>query len=147
MEIEDYSNYLIYDDGRVFSKNKKDFLKLNYNNKGYLYVDLYKDKQWKKFLVHRLIATHYIPNPENKPCVDHIDRNPKNNTKNNLRWVDKSENGFNIDHQVNNKLKVKNVCFCNTYKKFKFSKRINGKDISKLFNTLEEAMSYASSYN
>ncbi len=142
MEIENYNNYLIYEDGRVYSKNKKDFMKVHFNNKGYLYVDLYKQSKRKRFLIHRLIALHYIANPENLPCVDHIDRNPKNTHKENLRWVDKSENALNRSHQENNKLKSKNICFCNTYKKYIFSLKIKDKNYKKTFKTLEEAEKY-----
>lgn len=46
-------------------------------------------------LIYRLVAIAFIPNPENKPCVDHIDTNIKNNTVNNLRWVTQKENCLN----------------------------------------------------
>ena len=42
--------------------------------------------------VHRLVAQAFIPNPNNKPCVDHIDHNKSNNNVNNLRWVTIEEN-------------------------------------------------------
>ena len=42
--------------------------------------------------IHRLVAEAFIPNPENKPCIDHIDTNPKNNNVGNLRWVTIKEN-------------------------------------------------------
>ena len=73
MEINGYPNYLIYDDGRVYSKKSKKFMKNDVGKKGYCRVPLYCNKKCKKFLVHRLVALHYIPNPNNYPEVDHMD--------------------------------------------------------------------------
>lgn len=62
-------------------------------------VQLSKNKIRKRYLVHRLVAITFIPNPENKPEVDHIDRNIFNNSVENLRWVTKSENCQNRDNK------------------------------------------------
>lgn len=58
----------------------------------YLSVELCKDGIHKYHSVHRLVAIAFIPNIYNKPCIDHIDTNPKNNRVDNLRWVTHSEN-------------------------------------------------------
>ena len=99
MEIIDYPNYLIYEDGQVWSKKTNRFLKQCMNN-GYLYIGLPKDGKNIKFNIHRLIALYYIPNPYNKPYVDHIDRIRTNNNIENLRWVTHRENSSNISNQA-----------------------------------------------
>ncbi len=57
----------------------------------YKYVSLKKDGVRHKGYIHRLLLLQYIENPENKPQIDHIDRNPENNDLSNLRWVTLSE--------------------------------------------------------
>ena len=58
----------------------------------YKRVKLHKNGYTKRFLVHRLVAIHFIPNPKNKPQVNHIDNNTSNNNSNNLEWCTGSEN-------------------------------------------------------
>jgi len=136
MEIENYNNYLIYEDGRVYSKNKKDFMKYDINNKGYYCIKLCKNSKYKKFYIHRLVALHYIPNPDNKEEVDHIDRNPKNNHKENLRWTTHYEN------MLNRNISQKNIHYAKKDKLFVFQKKIKNQRFSKSFKTLEEAEKY-----
>lgn len=76
-----------------FSRKEK-ILKLN-NIKGYLFVDLYKNGKVKHYKVHRLVAEHFIPNPDNKPCIDHINTNKTDNRVENLRWTTHKENSNN----------------------------------------------------
>lgn len=77
--------------GKGWFIQKPRILKTGKRN-GYLIVNLCKDGVVKTFKVHRLVATHFIPNPENKPEIDHIDINPLNNRVENLRWVTHKEN-------------------------------------------------------
>lgn len=63
-----------------------------FDNGGYNMVCFNLNGVSKKFLVHRLVAEAFIPNHENKPCVNHIDGNKRNNSVENLEWVTKSEN-------------------------------------------------------
>ena len=80
---------------------KKPFL----NNKGYLMVDLHKNGIRKHHSVHRLVAEAFIPNPDNKPCIDHINTDRTDNRVENLRWCTYSEN--NNNPSTKNKMKEK----------------------------------------
>ena len=103
MEIQGFSDYLIYPDGRVFSKKSNKYLKVKKINTGYECVELYYDIQKKiTHLIHRLVAIHYIDNPDNKPEVDHINRVRDDNRVENLRWMTKLENMTNLGHRKSN---------------------------------------------
>lgn len=71
---------------------KGKFPKQHKNVSGYLTVDLCKEKRHKKFLVHRLVALHFIPNPGMLDQVNHIDGNKTNNRVENLEWCTQIEN-------------------------------------------------------
>lgn len=58
----------------------------------YRFVILCKDKVQTKCSIHRLVAITFLPNTDNKPCVNHIDGNPSNNQVDNLEWCTYSEN-------------------------------------------------------
>ena len=140
MDIVDFPNYLIYDDGRVYSKKREIFLKTGKTTPGYLFYSLHKNGKRKMSPVHRLVAIHYIDNPNNYPLVDHIDINPLNNHVSNLRWCSPSQNNNNKLVQSNNKLGIKNIR--KRYNGYEFRKKINDKSHSKWFKTLEEAIQY-----
>lgn len=78
----------------------------------------------KTYYVHRLVAETFIPNPENKPSIDHIDRNRANNDVSNLRWVTTKENAYN---QKNN---IPGVRRCDLTKK-EYDKIINARAYAK----------------
>jgi len=144
MEIQGYPDYLIFPDGRVTSKRFPDrFLKpLKSRNKNpYYKYRLYDNKKYKQFQVHRLVATHYIPNPDNKPQVDHINRDSLDNRVENLRWVTKSQNQHNTKIRVTNTLGHKNIRKRENGK-CRFTKLINEKQYDKHFKTLKEALCY-----
>ena len=61
------------------------------DNTGYVRVKL----NGRTYRLHRILAKHFIPNPNNLPEVDHVDRNPLNNSIDNLRWISRSENARN----------------------------------------------------
>lgn len=69
-------------------------------------VKLHKDKSKKDFKVHRLVAQAFIPNPHNKPNINHKDGNPLNNKVENLEWCTQQEN---IDHAINTDLTIRTI--------------------------------------
>ena len=73
--------------GKAFGKKYEHILKHKIGKTGYNVVSVNSYQ-----LVHRLVAKAFIPNPKNKPCVDHIDHNKSNNNVTNLRWVTYEEN-------------------------------------------------------
>ena len=85
---------IVKNDGRV-TTYKERIIKPHKNNQGYLMVSLYVGGKCKRFLVHRLVAEAFIPNPENKPCVDHINTIRTKNEVTNLRWATYEENNNN----------------------------------------------------
>lgn len=86
------SKYYITSDGKIYSEYLQDYLKTFHSKGGYERVKLNYGDRSKKVMVHRLVALAFIPNPDNKPYVDHIDRNRSNNCIDNLQWVTPSEN-------------------------------------------------------
>ena len=114
MEIPNFPNYLIFRNGAILSKKRRIFLKQNtINNQGYKIVSLRNDGKSYVKSIHRLLGLTYIPNPENKRCIDHIDRNKTNNKLCNLRWATYSENNYNVGLRKNNKTGIKHLSWCN----------------------------------
>ncbi len=76
----------------VTTNRKERIMKQFLYKTGYLYTGLAKNRVKKKYKIHRLVAMAFIPNPENKPMVNHIDGNPLNNRVENLEWCTNQEN-------------------------------------------------------
>jgi hypothetical protein len=145
MNIKGFEDYKIYPNGNVENKYGK-ILKPQINNRGYSRVSLSKNGLCKMYLIHRLVALHYLDNPNNHAYVDHIDRDIKNNDLNNLRWINASENNLNKNIHKNNKLGVKNIYYSEKNNKYVFYKQINFKKYKKYFKTLEEAINYRDNF-
>ena len=89
-ELVDSGIIVVYKDGRIFDARSNAEIKQQDNGNGYSRVYI-RDLQ-ERFLVHRIVATAFIPNTENKPIVNHKDGNKKNNNVDNLEWVTNAEN-------------------------------------------------------
>ena len=114
-DIKDYEGlYQVTNFGNVWSLNyyrsgKPKLLKPGKTKNGYLLVSLYKNGKRKSYKVHRLVSEHFIPNPNNLPCVNHKDEDktnnfagtPENDYKDgNLEWC---THEYNTNHGTRNK--------------------------------------------
>ena len=81
------------EDGRVFKDNGKEYPQRK-DAGGYHRISYYEPetKKTRCLMVHRVVAMKYLPNPENKEEVNHIDGNKSNNSVSNLEWVTRSQN-------------------------------------------------------
>ncbi len=105
MVLDVYDNYAISNLGRLKNVKTGKLLVPVKKHNGYLAYHLCQDGKKKSFMAHRLVATYFIPNPENKPCVNHIDGDKENNMVLNLEWCTNQENTV---HAQENKLKEDN---------------------------------------
>ena len=122
-DIEGYEGlYQVSDKGEVRSldrveRSKGDSVrvrkgrvkKLNINQDGYYKVTLWKDNRSKTFVVHRLVANAFIPNPNNLPVVNHKDGEKTNNNVSNLEWCTVQENALHATHIIKTNDWVKGV--------------------------------------
>jgi hypothetical protein len=144
------NHYFINKEGEIYRQNKKDkkfkLLKPRLE-KGYYKVCLYIDKIPKFFSVHRLLGICFIPNPENKPCIDHIDRDRTNNKLSNLRWATYKENVLNRETKSKTNYFHIYKTDANTYKVIKTIEGTNKQLFTKRFKTLNEANSFIENYS
>jgi len=92
--------YKINKNGDVFSCIYNKIMTPQLSRDGYLKLVLISGENTRKTSIHRLLAIQYIPNPDELPEVDHIDRNKTNNALSNLRWVTHSENMCNRSNSL-----------------------------------------------
>ena len=102
IDIKNYKGkYAVTKNGKVWSykktSNSPKFLKGQLTTRGYLKVTLYDNNKSIQKLVHRLVAEAFIPNPDNKPHINHIDGDKHNNCASNLEWCTPQEN---TDHAL-----------------------------------------------
>ena len=89
--------------GTGFYVSKEKILKGHANAKGYIQVELRRNLKRRLILIHRIVAEHFIDNVYNKPQVNHIDGNKKNNKVYNLEWCTNGENQIHAYKNVLNK--------------------------------------------
>lgn len=95
--LKEDNDYLIYNDGRVFSRKTNRFIAGKIDNIGYRVYSLaiwnpLTSKKGKMLYAHRLVAEYFLDNPNNKPYVHHKDENKLNNHVSNLEWISAKEN-------------------------------------------------------
>ena len=99
LDFMGYPNYEVSTLGRVkslsYHQTGEERILSLVTHKGYLRICLWSNNKGKHHFIHRLVAQAFIPNPQNKKEIDHIDTNPLNNRVENLRWVTRKENSNN----------------------------------------------------
>lgn len=142
--------------GKVWYTKEGRILKTFKDRNGYFNIALYKDNKHKYYGVHRLVAFAFIPNPENKPYIDHINTIKTKNEVWNLRWTTPSENMGNPltreklegennpiygkKHSEESKKKISEACKGkNKGEKNGMSKKVINLDTKEVFNSVVEA--------
>lgn len=109
------TEYIISSYGRIISMKQDDpKTVLPWIHKDHKYISICHNGDVHRYQVHRLVAIYFIPNPDNKPIVHHIDKNPLNNDVENLMWVTESEHKiYHKDEMDNNRPEPKLGSECN----------------------------------
>ncbi len=141
-----FSNYILYSDGKLFSKKRNRFMKPHKNSLEYSNVVLTDDNQRKCCKgLHRLLGETFIPNPDNKNEIDHIDRDRTNNNLNNLRWATRQENNLNKNIYKSNKSGYRSIYQIGSGKgkgAWRYKRIINGKYYSKQSQDIQQCIDY-----
>jgi hypothetical protein len=131
--INDFPNYSVSNFGNVMNTKTNKILKLC-NKSGYYNISLKNKNNYKTLKVHRLVATSFLENSENKPEVNHKDKNKLNNNVSNLEWMTRTENN---QHRCKG-LKIT----CNKNKPI-LRLNLTNNEVLKQYNSIEDAGKWA----
>ena len=133
--VNDFPDYEISSFGNVYSNKRDIVMKPYHDGWGYQCVTLSsRSEKSKQKKVHRLVAEAFIPNPYNKPEINHIDGNKDNNNVENLEWVTRSENEI---HAFKHGLNVRN-----SYDAGRPKRRVMITETGQIFNSLTDCARY-----
>jgi len=132
--FRDYSDYIIFMNGKVYSLKRNKFKKPVLNKKGYYRIGLRNDNTEKHYSLHRILAECFLENPNNFTTIDHIDRNPQNNKISNLRWASIRLQNINQKNRKDNKTGLKGITFHKSRNSYVATWCINYKQFSKSFS-------------
>jgi hypothetical protein len=90
--VYDYNNYFVFENGKIYNKKRKNFLKPIQNNSGYCYVTLCKNSNKKNHYVHLIVIDHFSKIKRENMEVNHINKIRNDNNIKNLELVSHSDN-------------------------------------------------------
>ena len=148
VDVKGYEGlYKINKEGDIWSCKRKRLLKIRIC-KGYKRIQLRKNNTRNEYFIHRLIAINFIPNPDNNPVIDHINRIKTDNRIENLRWVSRCENCQNMTKYITNTSGYKNIHTIKNkgYEYWRIEINYNNNTYNKSFSktkyTLEEVVDF-----
>jgi HNH endonuclease/NUMOD4 motif/AP2 domain len=124
--ITGFSKYQVSNFGNCKNIKTGRILKPAPDGGGYLQVILVDDGETSAKKIHKLVASAFLENPEDKKCVDHVDHDRKNNYLSNLRFATHAENNQNKSMQSNNTTGIVGVCWDKKQNKWKVQITVNG---------------------